>query len=307
METKKFSNIDFLKLLKSQNLLPQHIEHYRGENFSIINMYDGRPSGAINRGVYTGISEHKETALSKALSEYVERKAYQDGYASKDTSCFTRDSCGFAAFPRYKNIDNPIGIVRSNAYHESLERFVWAKWWDEKSIGATIKQVNIDYFSTSSQMLLNELSGILEIESIFSIQPNFDQKESSVVKIVFAKIKNAGYISGGASATVSESDTAYYRAISELIRHGLAVKRMLDGYKPNRFYEEKLEYFGTGQGNDLVESRLQKTSDRSILLPQLVIDQEIDHRFKSHYIVYRCLFKDQPHFARSGGLQRLVI
>lgn len=75
---------------------------------------------------------------------------------------------------------------------------------------------------------------------------------------------------------------------------------------PSHFYDERLIFFASGQGNDLVESRLNSSSKNNLLLPDLIYDQAVPHTFDNLVYVHRCLFENQPLFI-GGDLARLCL
>ena len=76
---------------------------------------------------------------------------------------------------------------------------------------------------------------------------------------------------------------------------------------PATFYEQRLLYFGLGDGNKLVQERLSVQSAELLQLPALKIDSQIQAENIDNLIVtHRCLFESQPPFV-DGALERLCL
>lgn len=252
----------------------------------------------ISDSIYTGHSKTKEVSLLKALSERVERKAFGNGYQKGLVSCQTERSDGFAAYPKMFTANK----AKENALAESIERFVWANWWDYSDYGHTVQTIAVtDKKSDYVEALFKKF----DLETVYVITPHI-QNSDYEVQIVFAKIKNQGFISGGACGLLSEKEQTFERALDELFRHGFSYQRVLEkNLTPTSFYEKRLCYFASGQGNDLVTARVFAQGTQSIVLPQLEIDSEVPTNFQS-YSVHRCYFQNQPVFV-GGKLERLCL
>lgn len=255
----------------------------------------------INEDVYTGFSDDKEIALSKALSERCERLSFISGLKRKDPSCATERSDGFAALPLSFSIDQ----VRANGLNEAVERFVWATWWDNSEISFEISELFIKDNKVQSSEYLKVVFTDLNLESLKIIKPCI-QGNQFEVQIIFGKIKGKGFISGGACGSSLDSGATLYRGLDEMYRHGLAHLRSTEkNIEPITLYEKRLLFFATGEGNSIVENRLMKKGSNSVLLPELAIDSPVEPKFDG-YQVYRCYFKDQPPFV-GGAMERLCL
>jgi hypothetical protein len=137
------------------------------------------------------------------------------------------------------------------------------------------------------------------------IKPSF--KESSVeVQILIGKIKDKGYISGGACGFVQDSTNTFNRGMDELYRHGFAYLRSIEkNIEPVSLYEKRLLFFSSGAGNSIVEARLSQNGLKEISLPELLIDSPVRSIFDGYH-VYRCYFKNQPPFV-GGNMERLCL
>lgn len=269
--------------------------------------YDDTPKTIVVNESSAGMDFNPDVAISKALVEYLERKAFFDGISEKNPICDRLHSDGIAAYPR----SNPQAgkLARQNAYSEALERYVWASWWDNENIGHDTMNLNQSSFGSdvkiaNTMMKFNE---ILPLELTTVVEPFFDDSEHYMI-ILFSKIKGYGYISGGAAGIKNNRRETLIRAMSELIRHGIAIARFLETkVEPANFYERRLVFFGLGHGNAIVEHRLKLKYTNILLLPELVIDAEIKSKITDNIITtHRCLFKDQPPFV-DGKLERLCL
>lgn len=285
--------------LKRHNKMPRRIDFSKvGDRYWCVVADSEKDSDVIiNQDVFTGHSFEKEVALLKALSERAERYTFNEGYNNGLESCQTERSDGFAALPSALPQS-----ARENALNEALERFIWATWWDNSHISFSIEQIDI---AKNNSSYLSSIVSSLDIESLLLIKPdfNFENKE---VKIIFGKIKNGGYISGGACGHKNASENTFYRGMDELYRHGMAYKNALaKGKSPETFYERRLFYFASGLGNKIVEARLQTNGKDSIAVANLKIDSEIPTSFPE-FKVHRCLFENQPPFV-GGVIERLCL
>lgn len=274
-----------------------------GLNF--VSAYDHEPSTIMANEVSSGVDYNPDVAATKALVEYFERKAFSLGIKNNDPVCMRKHSDGVAAFPASSS--QAKSQARTNAYAEALERFVWAKWWDDKKIGFSTWKLQETNFLNDKKLktTFEKLNEIVPLESVLCIEPTFN-KSSDNVMILFAEIKGHGYISGGAAG--KEIENTFVRATAELIRHGIALSRFIETKQsPQTFYEERLLYFGLGTGNRLVKERLAQNSREILDVPSLYIDKEISSQeFDNIICTHRCLFENQPPFV-DGALERLCL
>lgn len=285
----------FSKELQKRNLSPSNIQFATWENWTIVSCFSHVSSQFISESVAMGIDRNPEVALMKALTEFVERKSMCE--TSDPIARLTARSDGFAALPKY--YDNSFLRVQENALNEAIERYLWAKWWDEPNTKFFLSDDFI--FSDKEKMMLS-----FNLEKISSIHVIPTNHESSLL-ILIAKINNAGYVTGGAAGNIKDKDQVFARAFGELLRHLIVVTEMLDSkISPETFYEKRLYGFGTGLWNNLVEERLTKNGDILIELPELVANRVVEHDNSDFVLLHRCLFKDQPLFI-GGNLERLCI
>jgi hypothetical protein len=299
--------IDLFHELKLTNQLPKHIEFARAGQGFFATVYNYLSGQAISQSVCTGYAATQELALEKALTEYIERKAYSEAYHSGYDWVTQSSTDGFAAFPIDRCASVAKSRARTNALHEAIERYAWATWWDDLEIAASVTRA----WQPSS--LPGLVSGLAEeIEKrlpplrYYLIEPKMIDGHS-VTTIIFAEIKGGGFLSGGACDSPSSKGSAIVRAMTELTRHALALvklKRSILG--PLTHYEQKLKFFGSGDGDSLVHDRLNKLGSVGIELPPLAVDFGIAHSFGHKVAVHRCLFERQPSFV-AGSVDRLCL
>lgn len=268
---------------------------------------EGTSSTVMVNDSAAGMDFDPDLAISKALVEYLERMAFRQGIDSGDPICSRLHSDGIAAFPRL-NAEAP-RLARQNAYFEALERYVWATWWDNKAIGHTAVDLLDSSFGADRKIAatFERLNEILPIQSTRVVEPLFDGQDASVI-ILLSRIHGHGYITGGAAGPISQRRAILVRAMSELIRHGLAMARFINTrVEPMSFYEKRLLYFGMGHGNSFVENRLAANTSEVVRLPDLEIDSELKSSQTDPVIAtHRCLFRSQPPFV-DGELERLCL
>lgn len=289
--------------LKRQDQMPTRIDFsFVGDRYwCVVSDNPTDKISVINEDVYTGFSHQKEIALLKALSERTERYAFIEGHQNQDIACLTERSDGFAALPA----DFQKSDLRANALNEAVERFVWSTWWDNMEISFATTDVRLNDVKVQNSEYLKTVFSSLNLEFIKIIKPKL-QNTSYEVQILIGKMKDQGYISGGACGSVEDSENTFNRGMDELYRHGFAYYRSIEkSIEPTSLYENRLLYFASGLGNALVESRLSKEGLQEISLPELEIDSKVETRFDG-YQVYRCYFKNQPPFV-GGAMERLCL
>lgn len=282
---------------------PKHVDvaHF-GQRYWV-SCYDVDNKSLMDEASSAGFASDPQTALFKALSERVERESFRSGYKKGITACMTERSDGFAAFPKY--IELASHKVRESALSEAIERFVWATWWDNHDIAFSINTINR---LTESEVVVSYANQIIQdcyIGEIFIIQPQVKDLGDKNVTIIFGHLKEGGFISGGACG--EDLDQTLLRSLDELLRHGLALNKLkTSNSKVQSFYEQRLAFFGLGNGNNLVSQRLSAIGTKSIELPNLQIDEAIDTEYEKHFLVHRCLFQNQPEFI-GGRLERMCL
>ncbi len=288
-----------LESLKRQNKMPRRIDFSKvGDRYwCVVADTEVDKTSVINQDVYTGHSFEKEVALLKALSERAERYTFIEGNKNGLSSCQTERSDGFAAMPTELQKS-----TRDNALNEATERFVWGTWWDNDEIEFSTSELDCE---NNESAYLKSITSSLNIEKLILVKPKI-KNSTKEVQIIFGKLKGQGYISGGACGNPNDSENTLFRGLDELYRHGMAYQNALaKKVEAESFYEQRLFYFASGLGDNLVEIRLSKNGNKSIELPELIIDSEVATSF-ADYSVHRCLFKNQPPFV-GGALERLCL
>lgn len=292
--------------LKKREALPKNIEITQIGPVVMASIFNELRSQVITESIFTGMDVDPDLAVLKGLVEMTEREAFANGQKEGLPSCNTDRSDGFAAFPRGV-VANTESEARKNAYCEAVERFAWASWWDDQSIAHTVEQIFLKKSKSPSERLLKELEDILPISAVYRITPAIAKSPVEVV-IYFAFLEPFGVISGGAGGSTEQRESINFRAVSELIRHALAVRKIkVEGKAPVTFYERRLAHFGlTLDGSNAAKERIEIKGSVSIDLPRLIIDETVPHRLQDLVSVHRCYFEDQPPFV-GGALERLCL
>ncbi len=304
------SKLQFQQLiqdLENRKMIPYHMDIAQVGNIHMVNLYNHLDSKVISSSVTTGMDQSLEVATLKALSEFVERSAFQEGFLNNNPYCQTERSDGFAAFPKLET--DYLVRTKDNSLNEAIERYVWATWWDNTSISYDIATVSMNdkSFWNDSISLLQEVNGLLGIKTIKIIKPHFDKFPDKEVLIVACELLDGGVITGGACGNKSDQQKTLLRAVSELSRHALALHRTeVDELSPESFYEKRLCYFASEDGFELYQERLAQMGNEIVQLPNLKFDAEIKHEFLDLFYVHRCLFENQPPFI-GGKLERLCL
>lgn len=286
---------NFSRELKDRGLAPTNIQFAIWQNWTFVSCFSEDDSLFISEKVTMGIDRNHEVALMKGLTEFCERKISHD--CLDPIAKLTARSDGFAALPQHYELAQK--RVQENALNEAIERYLWAKWWDDASTSFFMSD---DFSFADKQQLMLEFN-LEKISSIHILPSN----HSSSLLILIAKIKDGGYVTGGAAGNIQNKKQTFARAFGELLRHLIVVKEMLTSdYSPSSFYEKRLYNFGNGDWNKIVEDRLAQNGNNVITLPELVADREVDHLNSDIIILHRCLFKNQPTFM-GGDLERLCI
>ncbi|MES3038370.1 MAG: hypothetical protein V4736_10730 [Bdellovibrionota bacterium] len=289
-----------IKRLLELGIAPSHIEHSELGPFSIVNMFNDVNSPIISDSVTTGFDENIDVAAMKALAEWTERRAFDFGHESGQTICQTDRSDGFAAYPT--GVENHRALARQNSFNESLERFVWATWWDNEDISF---EISTD-LSDLERSLIAIGSEFQNISQTIRIKPVIFGMDDHEVSIYFSELTTGGFISGGACDLKSNRKSTTIRAIGELIRHAQGANLIKNGQSAKTFYERRLAYFLTEGGVKAVQSRLNKDGSKGVTLPKLKFDSEVFHPASDVIYVHRCLFENQPEFV-GGALERLCL
>jgi hypothetical protein len=261
----------------------------------------------ISEDSVTGFAADPSVSFSKAISERVERLAFVSGKASGIETCQTERSDGFAAFPKVLRLAFVARKeARKRALGEAIERFVWARWWDDESVYASIFSALGAVSSYPNVVsILKNLPTPYAVREILLLKPAFIGVHR--VFIFFCEMANGGFVSGGACGLPGEEEETITRAVAELFRHALAANRLMEKrLDPKGFYQERLAYFALGAGGESVRRRFKGNGSEKVVLPLLSIDSEVPHDYSDLFCVYRCLYENQPPFI-GGALERFCL
>lgn len=286
---------EFVRILKSRNLCPGTIQAAEWNNWTLVSCHSGANSKYISESVAMGIDKDPNIALAKALTEFLERKLSKE--SADEVVRLTKRSDGFAAFPVFDSVQNSMLMAAKNALGEAVERYLWAKWWDDELTPYLIKETNFPGYS-----LLKSEFNLKSVKSI--LVPAHD---SYSLLVLLAETEGGGFVTGGAAGVLGDWIKTFGRAFGELLRHLIVVRNMKKSETSDlSFYEKRLWGFGSGEWRELVLSRLSKNSIGKTLLPKIWIDQPIRHPHMDIVSIHRCLFENQPLFI-GGTLERLCI
>lgn len=297
----------FVGVLRRRGLAPKNIEVTSVGSSYLVNCYDSLKGGTITDSVTTGVDVDLKVALLKSVTESVERRVLAQNLKHADPSNIGNfRSDGTAAFPVFSDRTFAVDRTRENAIAEAVERYGWAHWWDDPSISAQISKFDLDGEFGHSRSLVNHINAVTPLGELFLIKPDLNM-DGVELCILIARRRSGGFLSGGAAGDTKNTPMILYRGLSEMLRHSLAIRQMeTSGVGPDSFYEQRLHYFGSGQGDDLVLGRLATVGNRPVEFTDLSVDRELTHTDSDIVYVHRCYFKDQPPFV-GGALERLCI
>ena len=294
--------------LRERDAMPKNVEMAELGHFTLVSAYNERKSQIITESASMGMDTLPDLAITKCLVEMVERMAFKEGYKNGHITCQTKRSDGFAAYPKVFSLcDNSEAMARKNAYHEAVERYVWASWWDNPHYTHSITENPI--LPKQVQALVEKIDELTPIAKLLEVRPHFENEDKLILPIYFAFLKNGGIITGGACGEAKKGTLVRQKAVGELFRHSLGVYRnLVQGTAPKTFYEKRLIYFGRGHGKKIVQERLYPAENyfHPIELPKLAIDGKVPHSLDDVILVHRCLFEGQPPFV-GGKLERACL
>lgn len=295
-----------LKRIRDLGIQMPNLEIAKLGDLTFVSAFEKRPTDIMANFAAAGVDFDENVAVIKALVEYFERLTFLEGIDLDLDICSRLHSDGVASFPAMDS--NAKNKARSSAYLEALERFVWAKWWDNKEIGHDIFCLeDSPLLGQQFNVSLSALRKLVPLEKIFVVRP-WIENSSNQVLMLFGKLEGKGFVSGGAAGSVTEESKIILSGFAELVRHALGVRKIVHGTCISQsFYEQRLEYFGLGKGDDLVEARLNHVAYGKVMLPQLKFDGEVESKtLRKLVYTHRCLFNGQPPFV-DGNLERLCL
>ncbi len=295
-----------LRALKQAKQMPPFIEIGKIGPYFVVNVFSQKNVGSefIVGNVSTGMSLITEVAWLKGINEWIERKAFLENKV-RTPARFIRESDGCAAYSHFlKGKSAAKKMARSNALNEAIERFVWSKWWDSSS-SADIEV--LDRNSSYMKTIIATVDSKIEPENLYVIAPKFRGYSDRKVIILFLSLKNGGFISGGACGLKDHESLILERAIVELLRHSLGYCRMIESSVGIvTFYDQRLYFFASGRGDDLVWLRINSKSNEAIEFSKIEFDSVLEHTLQGVSTVYHIQFEEPPYFLE-GPLERLCL
>jgi hypothetical protein len=287
--------------------VPEGVEYCKIGNLFWVNIVQERSKALISDMIFSGFDRSYLTALNKAISEKIEREAFQEGANIAHFACRTQRSDGFAAMPTF--LEGSRNLVREAALNEAIERYVWATWWDEPEI-AFEHEIIEDFQHRHFQLgeaadLFAALREKIEVTRLHIIKPRFSGFPGKELVIFVAELPD-GVLTGGACGNLGDQSKTAVRAMSELFRHGLVLIQRKQNPKVLSLYEKRLLYFASHAGLTTFRRRISQGGRRQIILPGLSIDEIIPHERSSTHHVHRCLFNHQPPFI-GGAIERMCL
>lgn len=289
--------------LKAVSALPLKAEISEIGGLHLCALHSGLPESAvISESIFSGMDVDADLACLKALVECVERLALIDGARSKNPACMTERSDGFAAFPLETfGTETAMQIARRNALNEAIERYAWARWWDDQRLSCKVELFEPKDGIVAS--IVRAVRALLPSKQVLLVRPDIANCDV-VVTVLFLVLEDGGVVSGGACGAKSDPNVTL-RALGELARHTEAVRRLRGGLNAATFYERRLDWMAKAGHSRLLLSRLE-TGKQPLALPRLSIDQPITHRLSDVVAVHRCYFENQPAFV-GGDLERMCL
>lgn len=224
-----------------------------------------------------GVSSIPELAKIKAISEFVEREAFQESGADS--------TCGFAAYPFLFNQRKAIALAEVIAFNERVEKYVWMQWGDQNDIDSRI-------YSTPHKSNVKFYSGIqkeINFLEYYGIMPILSNIENINVVLLYALTKY-GWACGAAASSNCTAE-AENNALKELYMSGVALYRIHEkDIQPTSFFEKRL--FWISQQDALIRSKISAKGVDSIIIPKHSF-KDISTQYKDCYVVRQCLFEKE--------------
>lgn len=233
----------------------------------------------IANNAANGYARSRSLAILKCLVEGIERRIVKlTGQPSSN---------GFAGFPVIFCHSKSQKMARLYSYFEAVERFVWRRWWEDKTVGFECFQV-----SKANSDLVEELAKTLRLKRCFIIVPSFAPGEFHCEMAIACVEMTTGVVLGGAvrSAYVE----AEFKALTEALTHALALQRWSKQSLSEMSHYERRIFFLSTNKNFFID-RLQKSSQSKIFLPQPIVDESIVHPYQHFCSVHRLLFSEEEN------------
>ena len=155
---------------------------------------------------------------------------------------------------------------------------------------------------------------VLHIRSVLGpgefrvIKPKIHGQDREVIILLYFVYDSGGVVSGGACGKFNNYSSTITQALGELSRHANAIyrKSCSPEITANHFYDERLLFFASREGGDLVRDRLNVVGGEKVVLPELEWDRLLSHKYSNDVHLYQALYTGQPLFI-GGDLKRLCI
>ena len=244
-------------------------------NVNICSLRDDlRIDSNLFSSISCGASFSSKTAMIKALSEYVERRA-SNLSGNKSTN-------GFAAFPFIFRKKRAQTKARKNAYFEIVERYAWAEWF---------YNININYQLRNEVYKINKsfYRGICDevnLLKLYAVSPKLE--DNSLKMVILYALTESGLVCGG--AVRQNEEQAEQNALKELYMHTIALYRMRNNnIQVTANYEKRVSWIS--EQYPILKERLALCGNQDMSIPFSIIFQDIQTEFHQFYVVQRCLFE----------------
>lgn len=292
--------------LKKRSVYPREM--------TLTSITEGIYAATVNDNIYhneimqnsggLGISDCSDRAVIIALSEYIEWRVFKQYSAENNI----KDSTGFAAYP---NVFLPNWLskqrARANALIEAFERFVWASWVDDNCFKHKIFDTIKELQTPLNSKMIKLVNDIQPFKNLVVIQPSVENENNLVFYFIIISLKKGGIVCAGAAGHKKDRQNIIFKILSELFRHNMAAKRLIEEeIECKTHYQKKIKFFATVEGQNISKKLLSRTGKQSIKIPPLKKDQLIDHDLADLYNVFFCQYQNQPEFI-TGKVNRLCL
>ncbi|MFO0453272.1 MAG: hypothetical protein ACK52I_32195 [Pseudomonadota bacterium] len=240
--------------------------------------------GISSEDIYGGTAKVKEIAISKAVSEFVERQAFYE----KSRTDVISDSTGFSARPRSSRISLAKTKTKWSSKLEAMERYYAFHWWEDHSVSHAIRVIDTINFNLFIGLGIKD-----KFKKAFLIQvgtPGFED-----VLVLIGMLPYQGFAVGCAAGWAWERDQTLFRACVELMRHYHIIEKLTSSNdEPSSLYTKKLLHLASGSLDQDLLDRLESKGNKKCRKPRAIIDEEVPHQFSKLYYVHRFCFEDQP-------------
>lgn len=214
-----------------------------------------------------------EDAIIKALSEFVERAAFQNSGAQNST--------GFAAYPFIFRKERAKRKARALAYMEVVERYSWSQWLNRRQSAYKIKNTVSAKNKGFLQAIRRDFPSLLHV-----IIPKLSIRDIKLV-ILYAETENGLVCAAAARDTIVRAEQ---NALKELYIHACALYRMRHKRTiPQTPYEVKIDWIS--YQTQTFKKRLVFSGNESIHIPLTATFQDVKTEYEDTYVVQRCIIE----------------